>query len=305
MTAASLVAPSVSPPAAPADGSVPPWLDRDAYPFAWHAAPTTFGSMHYVDEGQGDPILFVHGTPTWSFEWRHAIKALSATHRCIAPDLLGFGLSDRPERFAYTPEAHAEVLAEFVRSLDLRDFTLVVHDFGGPIGLPLALTADSRVRRVVLINTWMWPFDDPAMRRKARIAGGAVGRWLYRQLNFSQRVLMPSVYGDRTRLTADIHRQYLAVFTDKDARVRVLHALARALEGSREYYARLWGQVDRLRNRPVSIIWGMKDSAFGPDQLAKWRAALPHARVTEIPGAGHWPHEEAPDAVIAALRTSV
>ena len=305
MTATSLVSPSVHPPAAPEAASVPAWLDRDAYPFAWHTARTTSGAMHYVDEGRGDPILFVHGTPTWSFEWRRIIKALAATHRCIAPDLLGFGLSDRPEGFAYTPEAHAEVMAEFVRTLDLRDFTLVVHDFGGPIGLPLALAADTRVRRVVLINTWMWPFDDTAMRRKARIAGSAVGRWLYRHLNFSQRVLMPSVYGDRARLTTDIHRQYLAVFADKDARVRVLHTLARALEGSRDYYARLWAQVDRLRNLPVSIIWGMKDSAFGSDQLAKWRAALPLAQVTDIPGAGHWPHEEAPDAVIAALRTPV
>jgi haloalkane dehalogenase len=246
------------------------------------------GRVHYVDEGDGPAILFVHGTPTWSFEYRHLIKALSAAgFRCVAPDHLGFGLSSRPAEFPYTPEAHADVLAGVVSSLDLRDLTLVVHDFGGPIGLPLALASPSRVSRVVLINTWMWPFDDdPGMRRKARIAGGAIGRWLYRHANFSLRVLLPSAYGDRRKLTPEIHRQYLEVFRDKDARVQVLHALARALDGSRDF-----------------IVWGMKDAAFRPRLLARWRALLPAAAVVELPDAGHWPHEEAPGDVLAAMTT--
>ena len=97
------------------------------------------GELHYEDEGSGAVILFVHGTPTNSYEYRHLIAALSRRFRCIAPDHLGFGQSSRPPSFAYTPEAHAEVLKEFVEKLGLRDFTLVVHDFGGPIGLPLAV----------------------------------------------------------------------------------------------------------------------------------------------------------------------
>jgi haloalkane dehalogenase len=268
------------------------------------------GRVHYVDEGpdgadrqaRPGPMLFVHGTPTWSFEYRHLIAAFAAERRCVAPDHVGFGLSERPKDFPYTPEAHAAVLREFVERLDLRDITLVVHDFGGPIGLPLALETD-RVSRVVLINTWMWPFDDdPDMKRKARFAGGAVGRLLYRHLNFSLRVLMPGVYGDRRKLTPEVHRQYLDKFEDKDARVRVLHALARALTGSRAFYDRLWRQAGRLARVPVLIVWGMKDTAFRPVLIERWRSAVPAARVVEIPGAGHWPHEEAPDAVIAAIR---
>ena len=96
------------------------------------------GEMHYVDEGSGPPILLVHGTPTNSYEYRHLIAALSKRFRCMAPDHLGFGQSSRPQSFAYTPEAHAAVLKEFVERLGLEEFTLVVHDFGGPIGLPLA-----------------------------------------------------------------------------------------------------------------------------------------------------------------------
>jgi haloalkane dehalogenase len=283
--------------------TTPAWLDRTMYPFASKTQPVAAGRLHYVDEGRGDPILLVHGTPTWSFEYRHLIGALSPSHRCVAPDHLGFGLSERPGDFAYTPEAHAGVLAEFVDRIGLDGFTLVVHDFGGPIGLPLALAERSRVARIVLLNTWMWPFDDdPQMVRRARIAGGALGKWMYRHLNFSLKVLMPSAYGDRRRLTPDIHRQYLEVFRDKEARVRVLHALARALNGSRDYYARLWADVARLRRFPALVVWGLKDSAFKPTQLARWREALPDAEVVTLSHAGHWPHEEEPAAVVEAVR---
>ena len=282
--------------------TTPTWLDRDAYPFAPHAVQLTAGRMHYVDVGAGDPVLFVHGTPTWSFEYRHLIKGLATKYRCIAPDHLGFGLSERPVDFPYTPEAHAAALAEFVDRLHLDGITLVVHDFGGPIGLPLALADHSHVSRIVILNSWMWPFDDdPEMLRRARFAAGAIGRFMYKHLNASLRLLTPSAYGDRHQLTPEIHRQYLEVFRDKDARVRVLHALARALNDSRDYYARLWQQAERLRQYPALVVWGMKDTAFKPHLLAKWQRLLPHAEIVSLASAGHWPHEEAPAEVVAAL----
>jgi haloalkane dehalogenase len=158
------------------------------------------------------------------------------------------------------------------------------------------------VDRVVLLNTWAWPFDDdPDMRRKAAIAGGAIGRLLYRHFNFSLRVLMPSAYGDRAKLSPGVHEQYLAVFRDPDARVRVLHALARALAGSRAHYAGLRDRLSRLRDRPVLIIWGLRDSAFMPRVLDRWVAEVPHATVVRVDRAGHWPHEEEPDVVSRAI----
>lgn len=167
--------------------ATPSWVDREAFPFRSRFLEVAHGRrVHYVDEGEGDVVLFVHGTPTWSFEWRHCIRALSRTHRCIAMDNLGFGLSDRPRDFDYRPESHAAVLRAFVERLALRDITLVVHDFGGPIGLPLALGEASVVRRLVVLNTWMWSFrDDPDMVRKARMASGTIGRLLYRYANLS------------------------------------------------------------------------------------------------------------------------
>jgi haloalkane dehalogenase len=262
----------------------------------------TDGEMHYIDEGSGPPILFVHGTPTNSYEFRHLIAALSRRFRCIAPDHLGFGESSRPRSFAYTPEAHAAVLNEFVERLGLNNFTLVVHDFGGPIGLPLALVVNSRVVRLIILNTWAWPLDDdPKMARGAKFIGGAIGRFLYRYANASLTLIMPSAYGDKKKLTKEIHRRYLDVFRDRDARVLVLHALARSLLGSGAHYQSLLDRIDRLRGMPVLIVWGMKDSAFKPYQLERWRSLLPEARVETIGGAGHWPHEEEPGRVTAAI----
>ena len=284
----------------------PPWLDRETYPFAPRTLELASGRLHYVDEGPagGEVVLFVHGTPTWSYEYRHLIRALRGTHRCVAPDHLGFGLSDRPPDAGYGPAEHAGRLAAFVDLLGLDGITLVVHDYGGPIGLPLALDRPELVRRLLLINTWMWSFDDdPEMRRKGRQIGGRMGRLLYRYANASLRLLTPHVYGDRAKLTPAIHRHYLEPFRDRDARERVLWALARAILGAGPYYADLWRRRDRLLGRPTSIVWGMRDTAFPPRYLARWRELFgPAARVVELPAAGHWPHEEAPERVIAALR---
>ncbi|MBY0495807.1 MAG: alpha/beta fold hydrolase [Cyanobacteria bacterium] len=260
------------------------------------------GETYYEDQGSGPVILFAHGTPTYSYEYRHLIAALSKRFRCIAPDHLGFGQSSRPGSFAYTPEAHAAVLRESVERLDLRDITVVVHDFGGPIGLPLALETNSRVRRIVMMNTWAWPIDDdPKMARGAKLIGGAVGRCLYRYANASLRLIMPSAYGDRKKLTKAIHGKYLEVFRDRDARVLGLHALAKSLLGSRAHYQSLLDRLDRLSKTPVLIVWGLKDSAFQPYQLERWRQLLPAATVETIDGAGHWPHEEEPARVVEVI----
>ena len=282
---------------------VPTWVDRVGYPFASRVAALDAGRVHYVDEGTGDPVLFVHGTPTWSYEWRHLVAALAPRWRCVAPDLLGFGLSERPPGFPYTPEAHAEVLRAFVDRLGLERLTLVVHDYGGPIGLPLCLDRPDRVRRLVLLNTWLWPLDDdPAFRRAGRLMGSRLGRFLYRRCNASLRLIMPHAYGDRRKLTPAIHRQYLAAFPTADDRERVLWTLARALLGSSAYYADLWRRRERLRGRPALIVWGLKDPAFGLPSLERWVGLFGRdAQVVRLPAAGHWPHEEDPQAVRHAL----
>lgn len=284
---------------------LPPWLDRTAWPFASRAVDTGDGVQHYVDEGAGPPVMLVHGTPTWSFEWRHVINALRLRHRVIALDHLGFGLSDRPASAGYRPEDHARRFQRFIDAVcPVGPLTLVVHDFGGPIALDWALDHADRLAHLVVTNTWMWPFDDdPRMQRTARLVASPLGRWMYRRLNASLRLVMPSAYADKRRLTAAIRRQYVPVFPDADSRERVLFALAQSLLASRAFYQRLWERRERLQHVDAHVLWGLKDPAFGPSVLERWRMTLPQARVVTFHDAGHWPHEEQPDAYARALAT--
>ena len=284
---------------------VPAWVDRGLYPFVPRRFVSDDGVLRYVDEGQGRPVLLVHGTPSWSFEWRGVIAALRQQRRVIAPDHLGFGLSDKPAGGAYRPEDHARRLLALFDSLDLRDVTLVVHDFGGPIGLPLALERSERIRSVVVINSWMWPLgDDPRVVRISRFVASPLGRFLYLQLNGSPRWLLPSSFARRDRLTRAVHRQYLAPFGQRDER-KAPWVLGCELAGSSEYYARLWAERRKLARLPLTVVWGQRDPAFGEKELARWIEALPEARVHLLPDAGHFPQEEAPDAVLGAIRDAL
>lgn len=286
-------------PQALSGSGVPSWLDPELYPFRSHWWGARGERMHYVDEGAGRPVLLVHGTPSWSFEWRDVIRTLAPRHRCVAPDLLGFGLSDKPPNADYRPEAQAQRLQALVEALDLRDVVLAVHDFGGPIGLPLALET-SRVGAVVLLNTWMWAHgDDPRVRRLSRFVGSPVGRFLYTWLNASPRWLLPATFADRSRLPRAVHRHYVRPFASRQRRWAPW-VLGCALAGSDRYYASLWERRGALEELPTSLVWGTRDPAFGARYLERWREALPAARVHTLP-VGHFPQEEAPRAVSRAL----
>lgn len=281
-----------------------PWLDRDAYPFASHFHAVDGARMHYLDEGPRDdphPIVIVHGTPTWSFEWRHVLRALTGRRRVIAPDHLGFGLSDKPADAAYEPAAHARRLASLIEALALPKVTLVVHDFGGPIGIGAFASHLDRVERVVYLNSWFWPVDDDARAVSvSRFVRGAIGRFLYLWLSFSVRVLLPSALGDRKRLTRAIHRQYFGPFLARAER-RAPWVLGCELAGSSAFYATLWARRAELAAIPSAIVWGERDPAFGPAYLARLRETLPEARVRTLPTVGHFPAEEAPGEVVAAI----
>jgi haloalkane dehalogenase len=282
----------------------PAWLDTRLYPFAPRTFETPHGRMHYIDEGSGPPILFVHGTPSWSFEWRVMVRELSSRARCVAIDHLGFGLSDKPEDAPLRPEDHAARLASFVDALGLDDFVLVVHDFGGPIGLPLALGGEKRVRHVVALNTWMWPVgDDPRVARIDRVVRSSFGRFLYRWLNASPRWLLPASFADKSALTPELHRHYMRPFGTRHERTAPW-VLATELVGSRSHYASLWEKRDVLAHVPTTLVWGTRDPAVGADALARFREAVPSARVIET-RAGHFPQEEDAAAVVAAIAAAV
>lgn len=280
----------------------PKWLDRILYPFTHHTLQLKAGEMHYLDEGSGDPIVFVHGTPTWSFLWRQQIKSLSRAHRCIAPDHLGFGLSEKPAGFSYTPEAHAHNLEEFIEALGLKQITLVVHDFGGPIGLHYAVKRPENVKQLVILNTWMWSLEDePKIVKTSKFLSGAIGRFLYTRLSFSAKLLLPKGYHKRKHLTKDVHQHYLKPLSSPASRLGTWF-FAKSLHESGAFFDSLWQQRDKLKGIPKLIVWGEKDSLLPLSLLERWKQAFPEAKVVQVK-AGHFLQEEKGSEVTEAIRS--
>jgi len=283
---ASTASPSTA--LAPPRSATPAWLDTVEYPFAPRRFETPDGALSYLDEGTGPTVLFVHGTPSWSFEWRAVIRAPRDRYRCVAVDHLGFGLSDKRPDAKLSVEDHARRLRALVEALDLREITLVVQDFGRPIGVPLAIDLPERVARVVAINTWMWPNgEDPALKKLDRVIRGPLGRFLYRWLNFSPRVLLPSTFAVKQRLTRALHQQYLGPFARRADREGP-YQLARALIGADPHYAALWANKRALADKPLTVLWGMKDPALSERYLKTWAEAFAHARLVHVEDAGHF-----------------
>jgi haloalkane dehalogenase len=274
----------------------PAWLDRGEYPFRSHRLDVGVGRLHYVDEGRGAPVLMVHGTPTWSFLYRHLIKALRGRHRCVVPDHLGFGLSDRPVGWSYRPQDQARNLARLVDALGLEDLTLVVHDFGGPIGLSYAIEHPERVRRLVLFNTWMWATaGDRRFEVFGRLLSGRLGRFLYTRLGFSVRVMLRHAIADKRRYTRGVDRHYLRPLDGHATWV-----YAREVLGSSAWYESLWQRRDRIARMPTLLVWGMRDPAFGR-YLERWRGVFERVQVVELPDCGHAPPEERAPEVLPFL----
>jgi haloalkane dehalogenase len=269
----------------------PAWLDRAAYPFSSRWAEIDGARMHYIDEGQGPTLLMVHGTPTWSFLYRHLVTGLRDRFRCVVPDHLGFGLSDKPAGDAYRPQDQARRLAAFVQALGLEDLTLAVHDFGGPIGLAYALDHPDNVRRLVVFNTWMWSLaGDRQYERVSRLLSGALGRFLYERLGFSLNVVFRHAVADKTRYTRAVHAQYAAPLRDPAAR-HATWIYLRELLGSSDWYAGQWARRERLAAIPALLVWGLKDPAFGK-WLPRWRTVFRRAEVVAWDDVGHAPPEE-------------
>ena len=270
------------------------WIDRSEYPFPTRHWELSAGRMHYVDEGDGPPVVMVHGNPTWSFLYRRLITRLAPRFRCVAPDHIGFGLSDKPADWTYRPAEHARNLAALVDGLGLRDVTLVVQDWGGPIGLSYAIERPENVAGLVVMNTWMWPVDDDwYYRAYGRLVGGPLGRFLTRRFNVFARVVMRRSYGNGRLLTPAVHEHYLRPLGSPADRTGCALLPGEVL-GSTDWLRSLWERRSVLADLPALIVWGMKDIAFRTKELDRWVDALPEAEVISLPGVGHYVQEEAP-----------
>jgi haloalkane dehalogenase len=279
---------------------MPDWVDTRQYPFDPESCELDGTRVSYVDAGHGPVVLMVHGTPSWSFLWRHVIAGLRDGYRCVAPDLPGFGLSDKPAGDAYRPEDQARRLTRFVDALGLKDVTLIVHDFGGPIALAHALDRPDNVKRLVLFNTWMWSLaGDRRYAWAGRLFGSAIGRVLYERAGFPVNVLWRHAVSDGG-YTAEAHAQYATALADPRAR-HAAWIYAREVLGSSPWYDSLWQRRAALARIPALLLWGMKDPAFAA-ALPRWRSVFERAEIVELPDAGHAPQETRPAEVTPRVR---
>jgi haloalkane dehalogenase len=273
--------------------------DPKLYPFKSHWFESSHGRVHYVDEGSGPVIVLYHGNPTWSFLYRDVIRGLRDHFRCIAPDYLGFGLSDRPPRFGYRIEEHATVMGELVDHLSLDGFVSMGQDWGGPISMAVGTARADRVRGVALGNTWFWPADRRAALFSRVMSSRPLQRAILRRNLFVERVLPAGIARD---LTEGEMEHYRAVQPTPAARTGVAE-LPRQIVAAEPFLAELAEVVPReLGDKRVLITFAMRDFGLpAKSVLPRLRAAFRDVEVVELPEAKHFFAEDAPEEVALAV----
>lgn len=277
------------------------WLDRTEYPFKSKFFNLDRQKLHYIEEGEGETLLFLHGTPSWSFDFRNVVKKLKENFRCVAIDHIGFGLSDKPKHYDYSVINHSRTLEKFVLTNHLDNLTIVAHDFGGPIGLSFAMRHPDRVKQFIILNSWMWNTQsEPEFIKMNKFLNSPLLPFLYRYLNFSPRYLLPKSFGEK-KISKVLLKQYTKPFAIRDQRNGTL-AFARAFLTDQEWFEELWNQRDKLSKKPILFIWGMKDPLIKPRCLNKFISGFPNSSVLKLDTCGHFPQEEDPEKVADAMK---
>lgn len=256
----------------------------------------------YRDEGRGPTVIFVHGTPSSSAEFADVFARLRSSFRCIAIDHLGFGESAKPAAADYSIAAHRARLGALMKHLGVRDYHLVVHDFGGAIALPLALEQPEHVLSITLMNTWLWPLEqtEPALRWQRPLLRSSVMRYLYRRWNFSARVLVKAAWGTHRPLSREQHGRYQQAFRTPGEREGTV-AFLQALVDPRNPAWTLTDRLKALSGHRLLLLWGSGDRVVTTKTLRRWREIFPSARVVELAAVGHFVSDEAPELVAGAL----
>lgn len=281
---------------------LPTWIDREEYPFESHYMDMDLGQLNYVDEGEGRPLVMLHGNATSSFIYRHLIKGLSDEYRCIAPDFLGFGLSDKPDTWSYRVRDHAAIIETFLDELDLSDATLFIQDWGGPIGMNYATKHPESVDSFVIMNTVMWPMTYALnIQAFSRAMNTPIARFLNRRYNVPVDWLMPRGFGDRSRWTPKLQQQYREPLTDPADRKGAL-IFTRELINATPFLSELWERRHQIADKPALLCWGLKGPLFRMEALGRWQALFPAARTIEYPTAGHFVQEEKGVEMIPEIR---
>jgi len=279
---------------------------RSLYPFQSHELLLAGHRCHYVDEGSGPVLLMVHGNPTWSFYWRDLILALRDRYRVVAVDHIGCGLSDKPSATEYSYRLAQRVadLGQLIEKLDLRQITLVAHDWGGAIGMGAAVASPGRFERFVLMNTAAFRMPKcPWPIHLCHVPGlGPLG---VQGLNLFVRAALRTTVCKPERMTPAVKAGYLAPYDSWHNRVAVLRFVMdiplRPTHPSYETLKKIEDGLAQFRQHPVCLIWGMRDWCFTPKFLDRFRDFFPQADVHRLADAGHYVVEDAHEQIVPLL----
>lgn len=287
------------------------------FPFRSRFLPVDGQRLHYVDEGSGEPILMLHGNPTWSYLYRHLIADLRSSYRCVALDHLGFGFSDKPRRGDYSMRAHTQRLGNFVSKLGLTGVTLVVQDWGGIIGLGWAVRNKPLVKRLVIMNTTGFPPAGRGELLKMKPAPWGflmlyplklpvVGELFVQGANGFVKRLLPAGIHHRERLDRNTMSGYLDPYPTWGSRRAHLASVRQIPLSPRHPTWRLLQEIDAELDGwqvPTQLVWGMRDPVFVPWFLEQFEKKLPnHAPTVRIEDASHFLQDDTPAPIITTIR---
>lgn len=273
----------------------------ELYPFQSNFLTLGKNNLHYLDEGKGPVMLMLHGNPTWSFYYRNLVLAFRGHFRCVVPDHLGCGLSDKPQDYEYNLENHIQNVIQLVKFLGLRDITLVVHDWGGAIGMGLATRYPELIKRVVVLNTAAF-LSQNIPKRIAFCRAGKFGEFMVRAFN---AFAWPATFmASRRSLPRQVKQAYLAPYDNWDHRVAVARFVQDIpLEKDHPSYATL-ADIERKLSwvtAPMLILWGGQDFCFDHLFFERWVELFPEAEAHWWAKAGHYVLEDEPRQVVEKM----
>jgi haloalkane dehalogenase len=274
------------------------------FPFKPHFRQINGFQMHYVDEGRGEPIVCVHGEPTWGYLYRRFIPPLAQSHRVVVPDHMGFGKSDTPQDKPYTLAQHVDNFTKLLLGLDLKDITLIFQDWGGPIAFGFATAHPDRVKRLVIMNTGVGVFPAGTKTWISDLeAQGIAEAVLGDMTSFVPRMLSATLV--RGKATEVMIRAYTAPFPDRASCIGAIAFPRDIPVGDNHPSAKTMRAIEQklnlLKTKPKTVIWGMRDPIFRKGALERWKNIYPGIEYHELADASHFLQEDAPDEIVGII----
>lgn len=274
----------------------PAWLDSSVYPFKSHFLNLDGHNLHYLDEGSGPVLLFLHANPLWSFQYRHIIAPLRRRFRCIALDYPGFGLSEARPNFTHTLKGDSLLVERFVEALNLSDITLVAHDSSVSIGLGVAVRHPEWFRALILSNGFAWPLrEDPSIYGFIKIVASPLFRLMIVQFNLLARYTAMNL-----KIRPSEKRAYLMPFANKHTRHHQ-HDFFRSIVRDEDYLLDLKNHLSELRHMPVLLAFADHDPTYKAGWLQRYEGIFPHHHSVKVEGSHHFPQEYNPGAMVMAI----